>query len=205
MTAGSAVVASCVEAPCLRAAAEDAFVLAGGGERVAASRLVVPLPTISEEEEDRLSIEFVEEIDAETEARLLGEPVQRRMHRARWRASKRDTASSSDVARAADRTLGREGTLEVTDSKSSNAPRDCRDRGRLVRDRAHELGRGARLFGGTVRTPPRTGGEERCSASGERTECVRRAEHRSGLLEDERRRENDERAGTGSDGIRDRR
>ena len=53
---------------------EDAFVLVGGGERVAASRLVVPQPAISKEEEDRLSIEFVEEIDAETEARLLGKP-----------------------------------------------------------------------------------------------------------------------------------
>ena len=125
VTAGGAVVASSVVAPCSRGTGEDLFVLSGGGERIVASRLVVPLPAISEDEEDRLSIEAPGEIDAETEARLLGEPP----HGAVPVAAEVATEEKSRVAgqqarngaplqrRSSNRPepLGREGTLEVFD------------------------------------------------------------------------------------------
>ena len=53
-TASVAAVTTSVAAPCLRAVREDVFVLPDEGERTAAVRLLTTLPTISEEEEDRL-------------------------------------------------------------------------------------------------------------------------------------------------------
>ena len=118
------------------------FIVSGGGKRVAVSRLVVPMPAISEEEEDPLSIEVLEEFDAETEAHLLGVPPYEagpdvanavktlQVHseataNAQSKVAGRQARHGEQLRRnSSDRpeSLGREGILEVTDPKPPGPP-----------------------------------------------------------------------------------